>query len=191
MISYLEGTVIEKESDSITVMVNGIGLKVYVPQSLLGISEKGKEILLHTQLIVREDLLALYGFETKEEVEYFSLLMGVSGIGPRLALGILSTVGVDTVRRAVIQDQPDFLSRVPGVGKKTAQKVVLYLQGKISDSFENATLSNLHSADLEAIEALTALGYSLVQAQTAVQSVPKDTPDTVEDKIRAALQSLG
>jgi Holliday junction DNA helicase RuvA len=135
--------------------------------------------------------LALYGFETKEEVEYFSLLMGVSGIGPRLALGILSTVGVDTVRRAVIQDQPDFLSRVPGVGKKTAQKVVLYLQGKISDSFENATLSNLHSADLEAIEALTALGYSLVQAQTAVQSVPKDTPDTVEDKIRAALQSLG
>ncbi|HNY93302.1 MAG TPA: Holliday junction branch migration protein RuvA [Flexilinea sp.] len=191
MISYLEGTVIEKESDSITVMVNGIGLKVYVPQSLLGIAEKGKEILLHTQLIVREDLLALYGFETKEEVEYFSLLMGVSGIGPRLALGILSTVGVDTVRRAVIQDQPDFLSRVPGVGKKTAQKVVLYLQGKISDSFENATLSNLHSADLEAIEALTALGYSLVQAQTAVQSVPKDTPDTVEDKIRAALQSLG
>ncbi|HRY21112.1 MAG TPA: Holliday junction branch migration protein RuvA [Flexilinea sp.] len=191
MISYLEGTVIEKESDSITVMVNGIGLKVYVPQSLLGIAEKGKEILLHTQLIVREDLLALYGFETKEEVEYFSLLMGVSGIGPRLALGILSTAGVDTVRRAVIQDQPDFLSRVPGVGKKTAQKVVLYLQGKISDSFENATLSNLHSADLEAIEALTALGYSLVQAQTAVQSVPKDTPDTVEDKIRAALQSLG
>lgn len=191
MISYLEGTVIEKESDSITVMVNGIGLKVYVPQSLLGIAEKGKEILLHTQLIVREDLLALYGFETKEEVEYLTLLMGVSGIGPRLALGILSTVGVDTVRRAVIQDQPDFLSRVPGVGKKTAQKVVLYLQGKISDSFENATLSNLHSADLEAIEALTALGYSLVQAQTAVQSVPKDTPDTVEDKIRAALQSLG
>lgn len=191
MISYLEGTVIEKESDSITVMVNGIGLKVYVPQSLLGIAEKGKEILLHTQLIVREDLLALYGFETKEEVEYFTLLMGVSGIGPRLALGILSTAGVDTVRRAVIQDQPDFLSRVPGVGKKTAQKVVLYLQGKISDSFENATLSNLHSADLEAIEALTALGYSLVQAQTAVQSVPKDTPDTVEDKIRAALQSLG
>ncbi len=191
MISYLEGTVIEKESDSITVMVNGIGLKVYVPQSLLGIAEKGKEILLHTQLIVREDLLALYGFETKEEVEYFSLLMGVSGIGPRLALGILSTVGVDTVRRAVIQDQPDFLSRVPGVGKKTAQKVVIYLQGKISDSFENATLSNLHSADLEAIEALTALGYSLVQAQTAVQSVSKDTPDTVEDKIRAALQSLG
>ena len=191
MISYLEGTVIEKESDSITGMVNGIGLKVYVPQSLLGIAEKGKEILLHTQLIVREDLLALYGFETKEEVEYFSLLMGVSGIGPRLALGFLSTVGVDTVRRAVIQDQPDFLSRVPGVGKKTAQKVVLYLQGRISDSFENATLSNLHSADLEAIEALTALGYSLVQAQTAVQSVPKDTPDTVEDKIRAALQSLG
>ena len=191
MISYLEGTVIEKESDSITVMVNVIGLKVNVPQSLLGIAEKGKEILLHTQLIVREDLLALYGFETKEEVEYFSLLMGVSGIGPRLALGILSTVGVDTVRRAVIQDQPDFLTRVPGVGKKTAQKVVLYLQGKISDSFENATLSNLHSADLEAIEALTALGYSLVQAQTAVQSVSKDTPDTVEDKIRAALQSLG
>ena len=191
MISCIEGTVINKGPDSLLVMIGGIGLKVYVTQNTINNAETGKEILLHTHLIVREDLLALYGFKTEEEVDYFLLLLGASGVGPRLALNILSTAGVDVVRRAVIQEQPDFLSRVPGVGKKTAQKILLYLQGKISGTEIGFGTLDIHSSDLEAIEALTALGYSLIQAQSAVQAIPKDTPDTVEDKIRAALQSLG
>ena len=191
MISCIEGTVINKGPDSLLIMVGGIGLKVYVTQNTVNLAETGKEILLHTHLIVREDLLALYGFKTEEEVDYFLLLLGASGVGPRLALNILSTAGVDVVRRAVIQEQPDFLSRVPGVGKKTAQKILLYLQGKISGTEIGFGTLDIHSSDLEAIEALTALGYSLIQAQSAVQAIPKDTPDTVEDKIRAALQSLG
>ena len=191
MISCIEGTVISKGPDSLLVMIGGIGLKVYVTQNTINNAETGKEILLHTHLIVREDLLALYGFKTEEEVDYFLLLLGASGVGPRLALNILSTAGVDVVRRAVIQEQPDFLSRVPGVGKKTAQKILLYLQGKISGTEIGFGTLDIHSSDLEAIEALTALGYSLIQAQSAVQAIPKDTPDTVEDKIRAALQSLG
>lgn len=191
MISCIEGTVISKGPDSLLVMVGGIGLKVYVTQNTINLAETGKEILLHTHLIVRQDLLALYGFKTEEEVDYFLLLLGSSGVGPRLALNILSTAGVDVVRRAVIQEQPDFLSRVPGVGKKTAQKILLYLQGKISGTEIGFGTLDIHSSDLEAIEALTALGYSLIQAQSAVQAIPKDTPDTVEDKIRAALQSLG
>jgi len=191
MISYLEGVVFEKDPDSLIIMVGGIGLKVFVTQSCLVRVEPGQKILLHTHLVVREDLLALYGFETQEEVRYFSLLMGVSGIGPRLALGILSSAGVDTIRRSVVQEQPDFLSRVPGVGKKTAQKIILYLQGKITGSGDETEYSEFRAADFEVVEALTALGYSIVQAQAAVQALPKDIPDSVEEKLRVALQSLG
>lgn len=191
MISYLEGVVFEKDPDSLIIMVGGIGLKVFVTQSCLVRVEPGQKILLHTHLVVREDLLALYGFETQEEVRYFSLLMGVSGIGPRLALGIVSSAGVDTIRRSVVQEQPDFLSRVPGVGKKTAQKIILYLQGKITGSGDGTEYSEFRAADFEVVEALTALGYSIVQAQAAVQALPKDIPDSVEEKLRVALQSLG
>lgn len=191
MISYLEGVVFEKDPDSLIIMVGGIGLKVFVTQSCLVRVKPGQKILLHTHLVVREDLLALYGFETQEEVRYFSLLMGVSGIGPRLALGILSSAGVDTIRRSVVQEQPDFLSRVPGVGKKTAQKIILYLQGKITGSGDETEYSEFRAADFEVVEALTALGYSIVQAQAAVQALPKDIPDSVEEKLRVALQSLG
>ncbi len=191
MISYLEGVVFEKDPDSLIIMVGGIGLKVFVAQSCLVRVEPGEKVLLRTHLVVREDLLALYGFETQEEVRYFSLLMGVSGIGPRLALGILSSAGVDTIRRSVVQEQPDFLSRVPGVGKKTAQKIILYLQGKITGSGDGTEYSEFRAADFEVVEALTALGYSIVQAQAAVQALPKDIPDNVEEKLRVALQSLG
>ncbi len=190
MITYLEGRVFEIGTDSLVIMIGGIGLKVNVPQSVIQQAEKGKEILLHTQLIVREDLLALYGFASLEDVNYFTMLLGVSGIGPKLALSILSVAGAETVRRAVVQEQPDFLSRVPGVGKKTAQKILLYLQGKIEDISGSDGFTELRSTDYEVIEALTALGYSLIQAQTAVQTIPKSTPDSLEEKIRAALQSL-
>jgi len=188
MIAYLDGTILEKESDSIVVLIGGVGLRVYATQNYLLSVESGQRVRLHTHLIVREDLLALYGFDTQEEVRYFSLLMGVSGVGPRLALNILSSAGVDTIRRAVVQEQPVFLSRVPG--KKTAQKIILQLQGKISGTGEGQDFQAYQPVDFEVIEALTALGYSIIQAQTAVQSIPKDTPDTVEDKLRMALQSL-
>jgi len=190
MIAYLDGTVLEKESDSIVIFIGGIGLRVYTTQNCLAIIEPGQRVILHTHLIVREDLLALYGFETQEEVRYFSLLMGVSGVGPRLALNILSSAGVDTIRRAVVQEQPDFLSRVPGVGKKTAQKIILQLQGKITGTGESSDFQAYQPVDFEVIEALTALGYSIVQAQAAVQSIPKNTADSIEEKLRIALQSL-
>ncbi len=190
MIAYLDGTVLEKESDSIVIFIGGIGLRVYTTQNCLAIIEPGQRVILHTHLIVREDLLALYGFETQEEVRYFSLLMGVSGVGPRLALNILSSAGVDTIRRAVVQEQPDFLSRVPGVGKKTAQKIILQLQGKITGTGEGSDFQAYQPVDFEVIEALTALGYSIVQAQAAVQSIPKNTADSIEEKLRIALQSL-
>ena len=189
MISRIEGICAEIESDGVIVMVGGLGLKVFTPQALLNEIETGKPIALRTHLIVKEDLLALYGFATEDELNMFSLLLGGSGVGPKLALSILSNTTTDAIRRAVVQEQPDYLARIPGLGKKTAQKVVLHLQGKIAEP-AGGGLAELHNADYEVVEALTALGYSIVQAQTAVQSLPKNTPDDVEEKLRLALQSL-
>ena len=185
MISRVEGIAAEIESDGVIVMVGGIGLKVFTPQPLLNEIETGKPIALRTHLIVKEDLLALYGFQTEDELNMFVLLLGVSGVGPKLALSILSNTSTDAIRRAVVQEQPDFLARIPGLGKKT----VLHLQGKITEP-AGGGIADLHNSDYEVVEALTALGYSIVQAQTAVQSLPKNTPDDVEEKLRLALQSL-
>ncbi len=190
MISRVEGIIAEKNDDSVIVMVGGIGLKVFTTQPCLSKCEVGKSIAFRTYMVVKEDLLALYGFLTTEEEKFFTLLLGVNGVGPKLAVSVLSNASIDTIRRAVVQEQPDILARVPGVGKKTAQKIVLYLEGKITNE-ENNGLAEIKSTDLEVIEALTALGYSIVQAQTAVQALPKDIDDNVEVKLRAALQSLG
>ena len=189
MISRIEGIAAEVENDGVIVMVGGLGLKVFTPQPLLNEIEAGKPVALRTHLIVKEDLLALYGFKSEDELNMFTLLLGVSGVGPKLALSILSNSTTDAIRRAVVQEQPDYLARIPGLGKKTAQKVVLHLQGKISEP-AGGGLAELHNTDYEVVEALTALGYSNVQAQTAVQSLPKNTPDDVEEKLRLALQSL-
>ena len=191
MIASIQGTVQQKRKDALVVSVQGVGFLVYVSPEVISSSDIGKEIFLFTAFIFRQDYMALFGFRNEEELSYFDLLIGANGVGPKLALTILSTVNPDMIRRAVVGDDADLLSRVPGVGKKTAQKIILHLQGKVSD--ESGILSAkvaANAVDFEVVEALTALGYSLIQAQTAVQSIPKDTPDTVEDKIRAALRSF-
>ncbi len=190
MIARIEGIIAEIQSDGIVVMVGGLGLKVFTPAPLLDDVEEGKAIALRTHLIVKEDLLVLYGFKSEDERSMFEMLLSVSGVGPKLALSILSNSSTDAVRRAVVQEQPDYLARVPGLGKKTAQKIVLHLQGKITENSAVGGIADLRNTDYEVVEALTALGYSVVQAQTAVQSLPKGTPDDVEEKLRLALQSL-
>jgi len=114
-------------------------------------------------------------------------LLGASGVGPRTALSIISVLSVETIRRAVLSEQPEVLARVPGVGKKTAMKILLHLQGKVGGggALEGAPLSDV---DGEVMDALTTLGYSVVEAQTAIQSIPKATPSDVEERLRAALQ---
>lgn len=186
MISSLEGEVIALGDDYLVVRVGGVGMKVYVPTSLKGTRE-GDRVFLHTHLVVREDLLALYGFETQQERDYFSLLLGVNGIGPRTALAILSALSVDAIRRGVLSEQADVFARVPGVGKKTAQKILLYLQGKVGVSVGEGVIPAL-DVDAEVIDALTGLGYSVVEAQAALQSIPRDTPRDLETRLRLALQ---
>jgi Holliday junction DNA helicase RuvA len=148
----------------------------------------GHGVFLHTHLIVREDALTLFGFATEEQRTLFELLLSVQGIGPRLALAVLSSLSPDVLRRAVVNEQPDVFSRVRGVGKKTAEKIVFALKDKLGGEFSLAALASAGDVDAEVIAALTALGYSVVEAQAAVQSIPRDADaKTLEDRVRLAL----
>jgi len=159
-----------------------------VTKSVLSEVEAGDIVFLHTYLVVREDMLALFGFRTVEEKQFFLLLLGAEGIGPRLAMAVLSTLSLDNIRTAVVSEQPEFFSRVPGIGKKTAQKIVIHLQGRISADAGFDMRKATSTAEDQVLEALVGLGYSIVEAQTAIQALPKDVPDTVEEKLRVALQ---
>ena len=186
MIASLEGRVLVVSNDALVLGVGGVGVQVFVSKAVLTAARPGEHLFLHTRLIVREDSLTLYGFEHQEETEFFDLLLGAQGVGPRTALAILSTLSVDAIRRAVLSEQPDVFSRVSGIGKKTGQKILLHLQGKVTgESIPGFTGVD---ADAEVLDALTALGYSVMEAQTALQSIPRDAPQDVESRLRFALQ---
>ncbi len=188
MIATISGRVTEVRSDQLIVEVGGIGVFVYVPDPLRETLRAGETASLHTYLVVREDSLTLYGFATVEEREYFILLIGVNGVGPRIALATLSALNPATIRRAVVSEQPEVLTRVPGIGTKSAQRILLHLQGRIEAPSELEAMADFADTDTQVVEALVALGYSVVEAQAAVQSIPKDAPDDVEERIRVALQ---
>jgi holliday junction DNA helicase RuvA len=187
MIASIEGNVTQILEDSIIIKVSGIGFKVFVSANVIQNVELHHVIALHTYLVVKEDSLTLYGFETLDERDMYIMLLSASGVGPRTALAILSTLSIDLVTNAVIQEQPEVFSRVSGVGKKTAQSIVLQLQGKVKKG-SGSVLSTIKDVDGDVISALTSLGYSVVEAQTALQMIPKDAPDDIESRIRLALQ---
>jgi len=190
MIASIHGEIGGINEDSLVIVVGGIGIRVYVTHQMRAQARVGDRLFLHTHLVVREDALNLYGFELERERDFFNLLLGVNGIGPRLAMNILSTLTVDAIRRAVLGEQAEILSRVPGVGRKTAQKILLSLQGKVGEAGPLEFFPALE-VDAQVLEALTALGYSVVEAQTALQSIPRDTPLDVESRLRLALQYFG
>ena len=190
MIATLRGEITQIEGNAIVVETGGVGLRVFVPNMLRERLKAREAIFLFTHLVVREDDWKLYGFETQADRELFNTLLGVDGVGPRTALAVLSTLTVDTVQRAVFGDEPDLLSRVPGVGKKTAQKMVLYLHDRLKPVSGLEKIASLSDSDSEVLAALTALGYSVVEAQTAIQSIPKNAPDDVEERLRLALQQF-
>ena len=169
----------------------GIGLRVFVPEPTLARFRAESRITLHTYLQVRESDLSLYGFENDEELAVFELLLGVSGVGPKVALATLSTLTPDALRLAVSNKEPGMVARVPGIGKRTAEKIVLELQGKLSTVSDDLVgLASAIDADSEVIDALTGLGYSVVQSQRAVQQIPADVVG-VEERLRVALSSFG
>jgi Holliday junction DNA helicase RuvA len=188
MIATLHGEITQIEDHALVIEIGGVGLRVLVPAPLRGRVKVGEPIFLYTHLIVRETELTLYGFESQADRDLFNLLLGVDGVGPKASLSVLSAMSVESVQRAIFGDEPELLSRVPGVGKKTAQKIALYLKDRLKPSDTLASVAAMSDADSEVLAALTALGYSVVEAQSAVQSIPKDAPDDVEERLRLALQ---
>lgn len=187
MIASIHGRLQHLGDGELVLEINGLGLRIAVSKSVIDTNpEVGQALFLHTKLIVKEDSLSLYGFSSTEERELFETLLGVSGIGPKLALAILSHLSPDVLRSAVVNNQPEVLANVPGLGKKTAEKVIFNLK----DSFE-APIGPDYTpteSDSEVLSVLTTLGYSMVEAQAAIQSIPDDSEDQVEERVRLALK---
>lgn len=189
MIASLHGQVEAVGKDHLIVRVGGVGVRVHVPRPVLAeVDGAGRSISLHTHLVVREDSLALYGFLQADECALFETLLGVSGVGPKLALAILSTLSLQLLHRAVTQSEPEILTRVPGVGRKTAEKLVLELKDRLKVDTGVPGVALLSDIDADVIDALTALGYSVVEAQAALQSIPPDAAKDLEERVRLALQ---
>ena len=188
MIATLRGEIDQLEDNAFIVEVGGVGLRVFVPAPLRGRKKAGEGVVLYTHLVVREDALNLYGFESQAERDLFTLLLGVNGVGPRVSLSVLSTLTLEAVQRAVLAEESEILARVPGVGKKTAQKIVLHLHDRLKPVGGLERLAALSDKDGEVLAALTSLGYSVIEAQTAIQSLPAEAPDSVEERLRLALQ---
>ena len=188
MIATIHGTVQRIAEESIVVQVGGVGLALSVTNAVYNRPlEVGKPVELWTYLVVREDDLALYGFNNEEEKSIFEMLLSVSGIGPRLGLAVLDTLSPEMLANAIQQDDPDVISRVPGIGKKTAQKIILELKGKLLPETLPAGVAMISSLDTEVMDALTAMGFSIVEAQAALQSIPSDAPEDIEERVRLAL----
>src|SRR5688572_2033203 len=188
MIATLHGQISHIEDNALIIEVGGVGLRIFVPAPLRIKSKAGEMLFLFTHLQVREDALTLYGFESQADKDLFHTLLGVDGVGPKVALSVLSSMTLDAIQRAIFADEGELLSKVPGVGKKTAQKMALHLKDKLKPTDALSRLGSLTDYDSEVLAALTALGYSVVEAQAAIQSLPKDAPTDVEERLRLTLQ---
>jgi len=189
MIASLHGTLEAIGSDWAIINVNGIGFQVHTPTSTLStLGTAGKEVHLLTHLVLREDSVSLYGFSSAEELELFQILIGVSGLGPRLALGMLSGMSVEHASMAIATGNADLLTVIPGIGKKTAQRIVLELKDKIGAGLLATPAAQLAQENTDVLAALTSLGYSVSEATHAVATLPPSSELSLEEKIKLALQ---
>jgi len=188
MISMLKGEVVQVSGADVTVMVGGVGYLVHVPSGMEAELRPGEIVVLHTHLIAREDAMNLYGFTSPQQKEIFSLLLSVSGVGPKTAMNILSGVEPGRFLDEVVSENIGYLSSLPGIGKKSAQRIVLELKERIAKRF-STTRGAKRSTNIseDAVSALMALGYAETLARRAVGAVKADT---VEDLIRSALKEL-
>lgn len=188
MIASLSGTLASTSQDYLVIQVGGVGFQVFVPQTVLGgLTGPGQEVTLYTHLHVRENELTLYGCGSEEELAIFRLLLSVSGIGPKVALAMLSTLPPDRLRVAIAQEDVVLLARVPGIGPKTAKRLVFDLKDKVAVELPAGEPQPMMTeADADLIAALTGLGYSVVEAQEAIRALPRE-PLPLEERVRLAL----
>lgn len=202
MISFIRGTAVDMTESSLVLETGNIGYEIFMTGTDLGKIHIGTEYKIHTHFHVREDLMQLYGFLSKDDLYVFRLLLGVNGVGPKGALGVLAGITADELRFAVLADDVKTLSKAPGIGKKTAQKLILELKDKLKleDAFEikmaheqeKIVMGDTEKADgrQEAVEALVALGYNSTDALRAVRKVKDVDPGDVEAILKAALKNF-
>lgn len=191
MISGIRGPIHAKYPGIVLIDLHGFIVRVLTSQTTVAdIGDVGDQVTLHTHLRVREDDITLYGFASPDELQLFELLMTVTGIGPRVALNILSTAPPDEVHRAIESEDIAALSRAPGVGKRTASRIILELRGKLPEP-TGASGQPFAAADAEVLEALQALGYTGPEARDALARIERREGQTVEERVYAALQHLG
>lgn len=188
VITHIKGTIIDKEERTVVIDVNGLGYKVFVTAATVDTAREGAEMALWTHLAVREDAQTLFGFPSKDELGFFELLISISGIGPKTALGILNVSSVSNIRKAVLTGDTSHLTKVSGVGKKIADKIVLELKGKFGAEAGGDGISLRDEVD--ALEALKALGYGHKEAREALKEVDLSITDTGE-RVKKALKALG
>ena len=203
MISYVKGIIADFEKDKVIVENNGIGYGIYMPQRSLGLLPSvGSEVKIYTYMNVREDAMQLFGFLSKDELSMYKLVITVSGIGPKGGLSILSTLSADDLRFAVLSSDSKAISKAPGIGKKTAEKLIIELKDKLdmddllthagtaSESGVSMDVSSVNtSVQAEAAEALVALGYGSTESYKAVKAVNMENP-TVEALLKEALKKM-
>lgn len=190
MIASLSGTIQFIGPDHLVIKVGGVGVRVFVPKTVLeDVGGVGRSLMLHTHLIVREQDLSLYGFESTEDLQLFEVLLTVSGVGPKVALAILSTLSPELLKSAIMREETAVLQRVPGIGKKTAERIMFQLRDKLDLSQVGANVPLISDVDADVIDILTSLGFSIVEAQSALQNLPREVKD-VDDRVQLALQYL-
>ncbi len=192
MIASLHGVLESLASDGVVVNVNGIGFRVFLPTSVLSsLGSVGKEVHLHTYLHLREDNVALYGFISPDELRLFQTLLTVSGLGPKLTLALLSTLSPEQLALAIAGGNTDLLTTVPGIGKKTAGRIILELKDKVGAGWVTAPGMEAVGENGDVLTALVSLGYSAAEASQAVASLPRDKALSLEERVRLALQYFG
>jgi Holliday junction DNA helicase RuvA len=190
MIGSIKGKILLKKEKFLIVETAGVGYKINIsPDTLSKTKKTGDEISLWIHTHVREESFDLYGFSDYQELEFFEMLIGVSGIGPKGALAILGIASVETLRKAIGTGDTSYLTKISGIGKKTAEKIVIELRDKIADGMSNEKGGSSLQEELDALEALKSLGYSQNEAREALQKVSPDT--NTNTKIREALKILG
>lgn len=190
MIASLAGSILAIEANGLVVGVGGVGIRVFVPKNVLeNVGGVGRQIRLFTHLIVREQDLSLYGFESQEDLKLFEVLLGVNGVGPKVALAILATLSPELLRSAIMREETAVLQRVPGIGKKTAERIMFQLRDKLDFSDVGTAVPLVSDVDSDVIDFLTGMGFSIVEAQSALQKLPRDI-SSVDERLQLALQYL-
>lgn len=187
MIASLTGSVQKIGNDYLIIQIGGVGFKVFVPKTVL--ENSPPQLSLHTYLAVRENDLTLFGFETEEDLRLFHTLIAVQKVGPKLALAILSTLSPELIRAAVVQEEKSILQRVPGIGAKSAERILFALKDKLNDAERDGTTGLVSDVDADVIEVLSSLGFSIVESQSALQKIPHEIKD-VNSRVAQALQHL-